>query len=122
MTRTPDYLLGTIVHALGGEVDYQNVTSRRMFGGITLYTHGRNFASLSNRGLALKLDQPDRESLLRIAGARPLQYDPEGPVIQSMVLLPDAMLDDHPTLRRWLMCGILWCQTLSPPRPRKARK
>jgi len=78
------------------------VTYRPMFGGITGYTRGRNFASLSSVGLALKLGPADRGKLLEIDGARPLRYEPDSPPSKQSVLVPDSMLDAPDSLRPWL--------------------
>ena len=76
---------------------------RPMFGGIMGYADAKVFASLSNVGLALKLSGADRDALLAEPGARPLQYEPDQPPSKSYVVLPQAMLSDPDTLRRWIV-------------------
>ena len=46
---------------------------RPMFGGIVGYASEQPFASLSDKGLALRLAEVDRQMLIQAAG-RPLQY------------------------------------------------
>jgi len=74
---------------------------RPMFGGIMGYADGKVFASLSNVGLALKLAGPDRDALLAIPGAKPLQYEPDQPPSKSYVVVPEAMLSEPGELRPW---------------------
>jgi TfoX/Sxy family transcriptional regulator of competence genes len=73
-----------------------------MFGGIGVYADGRMFCSLSNVGLALKFGEADREALLKLKGAKPLQYEPNSPPSKSYVLVPKAMLKDRKTLQAWI--------------------
>jgi len=75
---------------------------RPMFGGIMAYVGGRAFASVSNRGLALKLGSEKQDELLAIEGSRRLQYEPAAPVSKTYVLVPDAMLSRPKELRQWL--------------------
>lgn len=104
---------------LGPEAMEQVVTFRPMFGGITAYAMGRSFASLSNVGLALKLDPAARDELLLVPGARPLQYDPGGPVSKSSVVVPESFHDDTDQLRAWLLRSIQYCRKLKLPAKRK---
>jgi TfoX/Sxy family transcriptional regulator of competence genes len=73
-----------------------------MFGGISVYAHGTMCISLSDVGLALKLGEADREVLLALKGAKPLQYEPDAPVSKTYVVVPDAMLSDPKKLRGWI--------------------
>jgi TfoX/Sxy family transcriptional regulator of competence genes len=75
---------------------------RQMFGGIMGYADGKAFASLSDVGLALKLSGADREELLAVPGAKPLQYEPDQPPSRSYVVAPEAMLSDRDGLRSWI--------------------
>lgn len=109
---------------LGASREAHEVTFKPMFGGVTGYTRGRNFVSLSNVGLALKLDAEQREALLKEPGARPLQYDPSMPPSKHSVTVPDVMLDDTDRLRAWVEKSITYCQTQPLPKKRapKAKK
>jgi TfoX/Sxy family transcriptional regulator of competence genes len=120
MAHEPKTLQGHIEAALGPMLAHQEVTFKPMFGGITGYTRGRNFASLSNVGLALKLSKPDMAALLLLPGARPLQYEPNAPVSKQSVVVPDTMLADAADLSAWLERSMAHCQTL--PLPKKKTK
>ncbi|MDE1147799.1 MAG: TfoX/Sxy family protein [Azospirillaceae bacterium] len=74
-----------------------------MFGGIMAYAGAKPFASLSDVGLALKLAGADHAALLALPGAKALQYDPSQPVSKTYVVVPDAMLDEAPALRDWII-------------------
>lgn len=114
-------LRARIEEVFGPRVVELELSFRPMFGGITGYASGRNFVSLSNVGMALKLDAKDRATLLAIDGAKPLQYEPDGPVSKSSVVLPPSILDDDRVLRDWLRKSIAYCRA-QPVKPRRPRK
>ena len=93
---------------------------RPMFGGITAYAGARNFASLSDVGLALKLSRSDREELLA-EGGKPLQYEPDATPSKSAVVVPDAILEDPAALGAWALRSARHVQALAPPKPRRPR-
>ena len=93
---------------------------KHMFGGITAYAHGRNFASLSNIGLALKLPNSVHADLLRLDGAKYLQYDPGQPVSKQSIVLPHTVITDPRALEQWLKISIDYVSTL--PLPKKPKK
>ena len=75
---------------------------RPMFGGIMGYAAGQPFASLSNVGLALKMNGADHSALSELPGVKPLRYEPDDPPSKTYLLLPDAMLSDRDSLRTWI--------------------
>jgi TfoX/Sxy family transcriptional regulator of competence genes len=75
---------------------------RPMFGGIFGYAAGQAFASLSNVGLALKMTGADHAALSKVAGVKPLRYEPDDPPSKSYLLLPPTMLSDPDSLRVWI--------------------
>jgi TfoX/Sxy family transcriptional regulator of competence genes len=82
------------------------LTFKPMFGGIMGYAAGKVFVSLSDVGLGLKLAGADREALLAIPDAKPLQYEPHSPPSKSYVVVPDAMLSDGEALRAWTVRSV----------------
>lgn len=76
---------------LAAAVDGFDLSFRPMFGGIMGYAGGKPFASLSNRGLALKLDAAGMDGLVALGG-QPLRYEPDDPPSRSYALVPPAML------------------------------
>jgi TfoX/Sxy family transcriptional regulator of competence genes len=91
---------------------------KAMFGGIGGYADGRMFASLCDVGLALKLGDDDRAALLKIKGAKMLQYEPSAPVSKSYVVVPEAMLTDRGALRGWIARSAAFVKTTAPKKPR----
>ncbi|KVU49830.1 hypothetical protein WK68_30570 [Burkholderia ubonensis] len=99
--------------------DPNAISFRPMFGGVMAYANGKPFASLSNVGLAIKLDPVHYAALLQERGARPLRYEPASPPSRQYVLVPDAMLDDTARLSVWLTHSIRFAgQPGKPPRKR----
>ncbi len=77
---------------------------KAMFGGIMGYAEEKPFASLSDVGLAFKLERAeDRTALLAEPGAKALQYDPSQPVSKTYVVVPEGMLGDKDALRAWVV-------------------
>lgn len=91
---------------------------RPMFGGIGVYADGRMFMSLSDVGLALKLGGTERDALLKIADAKPLQYEPGAPPSKSYVVVPNRMLDDRKALRVWIEKSVAFVKS-TPARKSK---
>lgn len=93
---------------------------RPMFGGIGAYADDRMCVSLSDVGLAVKLTGDEHAALLKLKGARPLQYEPSMPPSKTYVVVPDAMLKDRKALGLWL--GLSAQQAAaSPKKPRKIK-
>src|SRR5436309_8093082 len=92
-----------------------------MFGGIGGYADGRMFASLSDVGLALKLGEADRDALLKLKGAKPLQYAPDVPPSKPYVVVPETMLSDRHALRSWIAKSAAFVKTAVKKKP-AARK
>ena len=90
-----------------------------MFGGVMAYTRGRPFVSLSDMGLALKLDPASRDALLALPGSRPLRYASDDPPSKTYTLAPDAMLADD-ALRTWIERSAAFVAS-QPAKPRKSR-
>jgi len=75
---------------------------RPMFGGIGVYADDKMCVSLSDMGLAVKLPPDGQEALLKLKGARRLQYEPSLPPSKTYIVVPDAMLADRGALGHWL--------------------
>ena len=90
-----------------------------MFGGIGVYANGRMCISLSNAGLALKLGPADGAALLKLKGAKPLQYEPDSPPSKSYVVTPASMVSDRMELGRWIARSARFTATASPARSKR---
>jgi TfoX/Sxy family transcriptional regulator of competence genes len=118
----PHELRSKIEQVLGFELVEQDICFRAMFGGLMAYTKGRPFASLSNAGIALKLDPEARVGLIEAGLAYPLRYEPNDPPSKSYLVLPEeAWGDGDKALATALRNSIAYCQAL-PAKPAKRRK
>ncbi len=99
MPHKPADLRKKMEAAAPADVDWRY---RPMFGGIGAYANDRMCVSLSDVGLAVKLKGAEHAALLKLKGAKPLQYEPAMPPSKTYVVVPDAMLSDAGTLGRWL--------------------
>jgi TfoX/Sxy family transcriptional regulator of competence genes len=115
MPHVPAELRKTMQAALPPHVDWR---FRPMFGGIGVYANDRMCVSLSDVGLAVKLQGDERAALLRLKGAKPLQYEPGAPVSKTYVVVPDAVVNDARALGHWL--AVSAAQASGPAR--KARQ
>lgn len=118
MAHDPKHLQTLCLHAAPPDLE---MTFRPMFGGIMGYAEGKVFVSLSDVGLALKLEGADREALLAIAGAKPLQYEPSHPPSKSYVVVPEALLSDPDGLRPWIVRSVERLAQKVPQPRRKAK-
>lgn len=88
---------------------------KAMFGGIMGYAAEKPFASLSDVGLALKLETAaDHEALMAVAGAKALQYDASQPISKTYVVVPEAMLTDKAELRAWVVKTVAGLKAAKP--------
>lgn len=76
---------------------------RRFFSGAAAYVDGKIFMTLTPVGLALKLPEAARASVLA-AGGKPLRYFPNAPVKKEYVVLPEAPSED--ALTNWISASI----------------
>ena len=99
MAHDPKDLLKAMEAAMPPNFDWR---FRPMFGGIGAYANDRMCVSLSDVGLAVKLEGEEHAALLKLKGARALQYEPSMPPSKTYVAVPDAMLKDRKALGHWL--------------------
>ena len=95
---------------------------RAMFGGKSAYVKGRVFASLSDVGLALKLDSEAQSELLQVPGARRLRYEPDAPESKQYIVVPDAMQNDANALAVWVKRSVDFVLTLPAPKPKPKKQ
>jgi len=94
---------------------------KHFFSGAALYANGKICISLTPVGLAIKLPEESRNTLLNKKGTRPLRYFPEGPIKKDYVVLPKTMLNDLKVLQHWVKLSIEHAASL-PESIRKKRK
>ncbi len=75
---------------------------KHFFSGAAVYADGGICITLTPAGLALKLPEQHRATLLQKHGATPLRYFPKAPLKKEYVVLPANIIDDREALRRWI--------------------
>ncbi len=97
------------------------IECKHFFGGAAAYADGRIFMTLTTVGLALKLPEASRLTLLD-AGAMPLQYFPNAPIKKDYVVLPDDLANDANALAPWIAESVAFSRTFPTPRKTKKRR
>ena len=69
---------------------------KHFFSGAALYANGKICMTLTPVGLALKLPEEYRESLIK-EGAKKLRYFPKAPVKKEYAVLSKKLIDDQTT-------------------------
>ena len=100
--------------------DVPRVSSRRMFGGVGIYSAERFFAIIDNDTLFFKADEATaaRYKRRRMPAFRPL---PDKPPSTGYFQVPPAVLEDRDALRAWAREAID-VAVRAAARPRKASK
>lgn len=115
MSVTPGF--ATFVIEQLGRVAPQ-VRSRKMFGGVGIYSAGFFFALIDDDVLYLKVDDSNRPDF-QARGMGPFQPGGPGGEIMQYFRLPEELLDDVDELRPWIEQAILVAQRARKPRRRK---
>ena len=95
------------------------IECKHFFSGAAAYADERLFMTLTPVGLALKLPEAARTSLLD-QGAKPLRYFPKAPVKKDYVVLPEDVSGDPDARARWI--GESMEFVLSQPKPAKRKR
>ncbi len=111
---TKEYLheLTALLQATTSHETNVKLECEHFFSGAAVYADGKICMSLTPVGLAIKLPQELRTTLVEEHGARPLRYFPQGPVKKDYVVLPQVMLGDPKALRRWVNASIKYVCSL----------
>ena len=95
-----------------------NVERRKMFGYPAAFVNGNMAAGLHRDDLVLKLDENDRQVLLK-AGGRPFVV--MGRTMGAFVAAPQELREKPAELKKWINRSVAFASSL-PPKPKKARK
>lgn len=95
------------------------VERRQMFGCPCAFTGGKLFAGLHQEDLLVRLDEPGRERLLAIDGARPFEPMP-GRRMREYVVVPRTMLARRAKLAGWVARAFAYARAL-PDKPAKKK-
>jgi DNA transformation protein and related proteins len=97
MAVSADYL----AYVIDQFAPFAKVVSRRMFGGIGLYTDGLFFGLIDDDTLYLKVDDSNRPDYIA-RGAKPFQPFADDPTYSmNYFQLPEDVLEDTEELRAW---------------------
>ncbi|HEX5688719.1 MAG TPA: TfoX/Sxy family protein [Roseiflexaceae bacterium] len=94
-----------------------DLTSRRMFGGVGLYTDGVFFALIDDDTLYLKVDDGNRDDYIK-RGCRPFQPNKNAPAM-SYFSLPAEVIEDGEVLTLWARKAIAAGVAAAARQPRK---
>ena len=86
---------------------YADIECKHFFGGAAAYVNDRILMSLTNVGLALKLPERDRNSLMN-EGAKPLKHFPKAPAKKVYVVLPSGQVERERPLAVWITRSITY--------------
>jgi hypothetical protein len=78
--------------------DSADLRFKPMFGGAMGYIQDRPFASLSSLGLGIKLSPNAQDELLKVEGAKRLQYPGDPSPSKQYIWVPGAWLENNDTL------------------------
>ena len=101
-----DELSGIIAGATRARYPQADLACKHFFSGAALYVNSRICISLTPAGLALKLSETDRTTLMKDHRARPLKYFANSPVKKDYVVLHEETVNDTRQLRRWIRRSI----------------
>jgi TfoX/Sxy family transcriptional regulator of competence genes len=119
MLHKPADLRKKMEAAVPANVDWRY---KPMFGGIGVYANDRMCVSLSDVGLAVKLGNASQAQLLKLRGARRLQYEPSMPPSKTYIVVPEVMLSNPMVLGRWLAKSAIEAAVAPAREPRKAAR
>lgn len=83
----------------------RDVSSRRMFGGVGLYSGDRFFAVLDNDTLFFKVDDVTRDRYVR-KGMPPFQPMKDKPPMNGYYQVPPGVLEDRDELAAWAAAAV----------------
>ena len=99
-------LTALISPLVSGRFKGKKIEVKHFFSGAAVYANGKICISLTPVGLALKLPERSRTTLLKRKGTKPLRYFPQGPIKKEYVVLPKTMVNDRRALRRLIHLSV----------------
>ena len=91
---------------LSGRFKGVRLEIKHFFSGAAVYINGKICVTLTPVGLALKLPEASRRTLLNRKGTKTLRYFPKGPIKKDYIILPNAMIKDKKALHRWITASL----------------
>ena len=105
--------------ATSGAFKNVNIECKHFFSGAALYANNRICISLTPVGLALKLPEDLKNSLLQANEAKPLRYFPKGPIKKDYVVLSEALAAKDKVVNKRIRESIKYVLTLPDPKKKK---
>jgi TfoX/Sxy family transcriptional regulator of competence genes len=96
-----------------------NLTSKRMFGGITFLLNGNMLCCASRRGLMVRVGAAAEARALASPDASPCRVT--GRPMPGFIMVKPEGLDQEADLARWIAMARAYVETL-PPKAKKAHK
>ena len=95
--------------------DETDVERRKMFGYPAIFVNGNMAAGLHSDGLVLRLNDDDRDALLKKGGAR---FEPmKGRVMSGFALAPQSFTTKKAELKKWLAKSIAHARSMPAKKP-----
>jgi len=91
-------------------VDEPLLTEQRMFGGLAFMIGGHMAVAASSRGLLVRVDPAESETLLATTSARPMEM--RGREMKGWLRVGREQLDTPPELERWVQLGRDYARSL----------
>jgi TfoX/Sxy family transcriptional regulator of competence genes len=89
------------------------VERRLMFGYPAGFVNGNMFCGLFQDGLVLRLDDKQRDKLLKVKGCKP--FEPmKGRPMKQYVLVPGSLVKDEDAITPWLEAALNYASKLPP--------
>ncbi len=107
--------------ATSGAFKNVNIECKHFFSGAALYANNRICISLTPVGLALKLPEELKNSLLKNNEAKPLRYFPKGPIKKDYVVLSEALAAKDKVVNKRIRESIKYVLTLPDPKKKKRK-
>jgi TfoX/Sxy family transcriptional regulator of competence genes len=90
-----------------------DVTRKPMFGYPCAWVNGNMATGLFAQQWWVRVDEPDREALLAMPGARPFEVMP-GRAMGRYVVMPEAVTADDASVDAWIEKAIDFTRTVPP--------
>jgi TfoX/Sxy family transcriptional regulator of competence genes len=114
--KSPPELIARFAAALPDDATCER---RTMFGYPAAFVNGKMFTGLHQESMIVRLDVATRAALLRLGG-QPFEPMP-GRVMCEYLAVPEAVLGEARSLRRWVGRAFAYAAAL-PPKTRTARR
>jgi TfoX/Sxy family transcriptional regulator of competence genes len=108
-TPAPDALVRRFNDAIAG---VEGVQTRKMFGYPAAFLNGNMFTGLFRGSMIIRLDESDRQSLMKTGGQ---PFEPmSGRPMREYVVVPAKVIENARDVGRWLERSASYVATLKP--------